>query len=155
MAEVQKTLVLIKPDALQRELVGEVIRRFEQKGLKMVAMKMAHLDEATLTEHYGHLKEKPFFPSLLQFMMQTPVVAMVLEGLDVVDTVRALVGATNPRVADAGTIRADLSMNVPSNMVHASDSVDAAQVEIKRFFKEEELFSYEKLTDKFHFGEGV
>lgn len=155
MAEIQQTLVLIKPDALQRELVGEVIGRFERKGLKIVAMKLAHLDEATLTEHYGHLKEKPFFPSLVQFMMQTPVVAMVLEGLDVIETVRVIVGATNPRVADAGTIRADLSMNVPSNMVHASDSVDAAKIEIARFFKPEEVLVYEKMTDKFHFGEGV
>jgi nucleoside-diphosphate kinase len=155
MAEVQKTLVLVKPDALQRELVGEVIHRFERKGLKIVAMKMAHLDEATLREHYGHLQEKVWFPSLLQFMMQTPVVAMVLEGLDVIDTVRAIVGATNPRAADVGSIRADLSMNVPSNMVHASDTVEAAAAEVKRFFKDDELFTYEKLTDKFHFGEGV
>ncbi len=155
MAEVQKTLVLIKPDALQRELAGEVIGRFERKGLKIVAMKMAHLDEATLTEHYGHLKEKSFFPALLKFMMQTPVIAMVLEGLDVIETVRVIVGATNPRVADAGTIRADLSMNVPSNMVHASDSVEAATVEINRFFKPEEVFAYDKLTDIYHFGEGI
>lgn len=155
MADVQRTLVLIKPDALQRELVGEVLHRFERKGLKLVGLKLAHLDETTLTEHYGHLKEKPFFPSLLQFMMQTPTVALVLEGLDVVDTVRQIVGATNPRVADVGSIRSDLSMNVPSNIVHASDSVDAAKVEIARFFKEEEVFTYEKLSDRFHFGEGV
>lgn len=155
MADVQRTLVLIKPDALQRELVGEVLHRFERKGLKLVALKLTHLDETTLTEHYGHLKEKPFFPSLLQFMMQTPTVALVLEGLDVVDTVRQIVGATNPRAADVGSIRSDLSMNVPSNIVHASDSVDAAKTEIARFFKEEEVFTYEKLTDRFHFGEGV
>ncbi len=155
MADIQKTLVLIKPDAIQRELVGRVVVRFEEKGLKLCAMKMTHLDEVTLTEHYGHLKEKPFFPSLLQFMMQTPIVAMVLEGLDAVDTVRAIVGSTNPRVADAGTIRADLSMNVPSNMVHASDSVEAAVAEINRFFKPEEVFNYEKFTDKYHFGEGI
>lgn len=155
MSEVQKTLVLVKPDALQRELVGKVVSRFEQKGLKIVAMKLAHLDEATLTEHYGHLKEKPFFGDLLKFMMQTPVVAMILEGIGSIDEVRKIVGSTNPREADAGTIRADMSMNVPSNMVHASDSLDAAQVEIKRFFKDEEVFAYEKLTDKFHFGEGI
>lgn len=155
MSEVQKTLVLVKPDALQRELVGKVVSRFEQKGLKIVAMKLAHLDEATLTEHYGHLKEKAFFGDLLKFMMQTPVVAMILEGIGAIDEVRKIVGSTNPREADAGTIRADMSMNVPSNMVHASDSLDAAQVEIKRFFKEEEVFAYEKLTDRFHFGEGI
>lgn len=151
----QRTLVLIKPDALQRELVGEVISRFERKGLKMVAVKLTHLDEQTLTEHYGHLKDKPFFPALLQFMMQTPVVAMVLEGIEVIEEVRKIVGATNPRKADAGTIRADLSMNVPSNMVHASDSEEAAQAEVNRFFKPEEVIPYEKITDKFHFGEGI
>ncbi|EKD47516.1 MAG: hypothetical protein ACD_66C00024G0001 [uncultured bacterium] len=155
MADVQRTLVLIKPDAVQRELVGKVVERFERKGLKIVAMKLAHLDEVTLSEHYGHLKEKPFFGDLLKFMMQTPVVAMIWEGIGVIDEVRKIVGSTNPREADAGTIRADMSMNVPSNMVHASDSVEAAQVEIKRFFRDEEVFTYEKLTDRFHFGEGI
>ena len=155
MADIQRTLVLIKPDAVQRELVGEIIHRFERKGLKMVGMKFSHLDEKTLTEHYGHLKDKPFFPSLVQFMMQTPVVAMVLEGVEVIEAVRKVVGATNPRAADAGTIRADLSMNVPSNIIHASDSPEASAEEIARFFTEGELFTYEKLTDRFHFGEGI
>lgn len=155
MSDVQRTLVLIKPDAIQRELVGEVLHRFEKKGLKLVALKMTHLDDATLQEHYGHLADKPFFGDLKKFMMQTPVVALVLEGLGAIEEVRKIVGATNPREADAGTIRADLSMNVPSNMVHASDSTEAAEVEIKRFFAEEEVFTYEKLTDKYHFGEGV
>ena len=155
MADAEQTLVLIKPDAVQRELVGGIITRFERKGLKTVALKMTHLDEATLIEHYGHLSDKPFFADLKKFMMQTPVVAMVLEGLGAIDEVRKIVGSTNPREADAGTIRADLSMNVPSNMVHASDSHDSAITEIARFFGEKELFTYEKLTDKYHFGEGV
>ena len=155
MADVERTLVLIKPDAVQRELVGEIMTRFERKGLKTVAMKLTHLDQVTLEEHYGHLKEKAFFPDLLKFMMQTPVVAVVLEGIEVIEEVRKIVGATNPRKADAGTIRADLSMNVPSNMVHASDSPEAAVTEIKRFFADNELFSYEKLTDRFHVGEGI
>jgi nucleoside-diphosphate kinase len=155
MADTQRTLVLIKPDAIQRELLGEVLKRFERKGLKMVALKFTHLDEATLEEHYGHLSDKPFFGDLKKFMMQTPVAALVLEGIGVIDEVRKIVGATNPREADAGTIRADLSMNVPSNMVHASDSPEAADAEIKRFFDEVELFSYEKLSDRFHFGEGI
>ena len=155
MSDVQKTLVLVKPDALQRELVGKVVSRFEQKGLKIVAMKLAHLDEATLTEHYGHLKEKPFFGDLVKFMMQTPVVAMILEGIEAIEEVRKIVGSTNPREADAGTIRVDLSMNVPSNMVHASDSAEASEIEVARFFNENEIFAYEKLTDKFHFGEGI
>lgn len=155
MSNVERSLVLIKPDALQRELVGEVLKRFEQKGLKVVAMKMTHLDDATLEEHYGHLADKPFFGDLKKFMMQTPVVALVLEGLGVIEEVRKIVGSTNPREADAGTIRADLSMNVPSNMVHASDSLESAQTEVARFFAEGEIYSYEKLTDRFHFGEGV
>jgi nucleoside-diphosphate kinase len=155
MADTQRTLVLIKPDALQRELAGEVLHRFERKGLKVVGLKLTLLDDTTLDEHYGHLADKPFFADLKTFMMQTPVVALVLEGLDVINEVRKVVGSTNPREADAGTIRADLSMNVPSNMVHASDSIDSAEKEIKRFFTENELFAYEKFTDKYHFGEGV
>lgn len=155
MASVQRTLVLLKPDALQRDLLGEILARFERKGLKLVGLKLIHLSDAVLEEHYGHLKAKAFFVSLKKFMMQTPVVAMVFEGLDVIDTVRKVVGATNPREADFGTIRADLSMNVPSNLVHASDSVEAADAEVKRFFKENELFSYTKLTDLYHFGEGI
>ena len=151
MADIQRTLVLIKPDALQRELVGEVLSRFERKGLKMVAMKMMHLNEEVLADHYAHQKEKPFFSSLVKYMRQTPVVAVVYEGLGVINEVRKVVGATNPRDADAGTIRADLSMDIGSNMIHASDSVEASDVEIKRFFKDDELFTYEKLTDRFHF----
>ena len=99
MAEIQKTLVLLKPDALQRDLLGEVIRRFELKGLKIVGLKLIRLTDEMLTEHYAHLAEKPFFPSLKQFMMQTPVVGLVLEGLDSVESVRKIVGSTNPRAA--------------------------------------------------------
>ena len=155
MADIQKTLVLLKPDALQRDLLGEVIRRFELKGLKIVGLKLIRLTDEMLTEHYAHLTDKPFFASLKQFMMQTPVVGLVLEGIDSVESVRKVVGATNPRNADAGTIRADLSMNVPSNLIHASDSVEAAATEVKRFFKDDELFAYEKITDRYQFGEGV
>src|SRR3989339_488999 len=140
MADVQKTLVLLKPDALQRDLLGEIIRRFELKGLKIVALKFVRLSDEMLTEHYAHLADKPFFASLKQFMMQTPVVGLVLEGIDSVESVRKIVGATNPRAADAGTIRADFSMNVPSNLIHASDSPEAAATEVKRFFKDDEIF---------------
>jgi len=152
---IQQTLVLLKPDALQRDLLGEIVSRFERKGMKIVAMKCIRLDERMLEEHYAHLSDKPFFGTLKQFMMQTPVVGMVLEGYEAVAEVRKLVGSTNPREADAGTIRADLSMNVPSNLIHASDSLETAQVEIKRFFKDDELFDYEKITDRYHFGEGI
>jgi nucleoside-diphosphate kinase len=155
MAEIQKTVVLLKPDALQRDLLGEIISRFERKGLKIVAMKFIRLTNEMLDVHYSHHAGKAFFESLKQFMMQTPVVGLVLEGIDAVPEVRKLIGATNPRAADAGTIRADLCMNVPSNLIHASDSLETAQEEIKRFFKENELFFYQKITDLYHFGEGV
>ncbi|EKD32918.1 MAG: hypothetical protein ACD_76C00115G0001 [uncultured bacterium] len=155
MAEIQKSLVIIKPDAFQRDLIGEVIGRFERKGLKIVAMKMGVLDDTTLDVHYEHHKDKPFFKDLKQYMMSTPVVFMVLEGIDVVGSVRQIVGATNPRNADAGSIRGDLAMNIPSNLVHASDSPESAQAEIKRFFSDKEIYQYEKITDKYHFGEGV
>ncbi|HCC83622.1 TPA: nucleoside-diphosphate kinase [Candidatus Uhrbacteria bacterium] len=148
----ERTLVLIKPDALQRELVGDVVTRFERKGLKIVGMKLSHLTEEVLTEHYGHHKEKPFFPGLVAFMRETPVVAMVLEGLGAVDEVRKVVGATNPLMADAGTIRADFSMSMAGNIVHASDTLENAGIEINRFFSTAEVFTYGKLTDRYHFG---
>ncbi len=151
----ERTVVLLKPDALQRDLLGEIIGRFERKGLKIIAMKMVPLTDNLLEEHYAHLTDKPFFGDLKTFMMQTPVIAMVLEGLEVVAEVRKLVGSTNPRQADAGTIRADLSMNVPSNLIHASDSAESAQKEVSRFFQDDELFAYEKITDRYVFGEGV
>ncbi|HBO99990.1 MAG: Nucleoside diphosphate kinase [Candidatus Uhrbacteria bacterium GW2011_GWF2_41_16] len=152
---VQRSLVLIKPDGLQRDLLGEVIGRFERKGLKIVGLKLIRLTESMLDEHYAHLADKPFFASIKEFMMQTPVVGIVFEGIDAIEAIRKLIGSTNPRQADAGTIRADLAMNVPSNLVHASDSVENATVEVKRFFKDEELFQYEKITDRYVFGEGV
>lgn len=155
MAEIQRTLVLLKPDALQRDLLGEIIARFERKGLKIVAMKFIRLTDAMLDEHYAHLADKPFFAGLKKFMMQTPVVGFVFEGFEAIDEVRKIVGSTNPRQADAGTIRADFSMTVPSNLIHASDSVEAAEAEVKRFFKADEIFTYEKITDRFIFGEGI
>ncbi|OGL67265.1 nucleoside-diphosphate kinase [Candidatus Uhrbacteria bacterium RIFCSPHIGHO2_01_FULL_63_20] len=151
----QRTVVLIKPDGIQRDLLGEIVGRFERKGLKIVAMKFIHLTDDMLEEHYAHHASKPFFAGLKKFMMQTPVCAMVLEGLDAIESVRKVVGATNPRAADAGTIRADLAMNVPSNLIHASDSPDASASEVKRFFKDDELFRYEKITDRYQFGEGI
>ncbi|MFC1788049.1 nucleoside-diphosphate kinase [Patescibacteria group bacterium] len=155
MIEQQRTLILIKPDALQRGLLGEVMHRFERKGLKILGLKLIPLTEDLLEEHYSHLADKPFFANLKKFMMQTPVVAMVLEGLEAIESVRKIVGATNPHEADAGTIRADLSMSVPSNLVHASDSVENAEAEVARFFEEAELFTYEKITDKYFYGEGI
>lgn len=140
----EQTLVLIKPDGIQRGLIGNVIGRFEMKGLKVAGIKMMSLDEAILREHYAHIADKPFFPGVSSFMRSSPVVALCLEGLDVVNAVRILCGITKSREADAGTIRGDLAMSVACNVVHASDTVENAQAEVKRFFKPDDLFNYDK-----------
>ncbi|HLC47515.1 MAG TPA: nucleoside-diphosphate kinase [Candidatus Norongarragalinales archaeon] len=140
----ERTLILLKPDCLQRGLVGEVAGRFEKKGLKIVGMKMLRLQDAILDEHYSHLLGKPFFNGIKAFMKATPVIAMVLEGLECVEVVRTMCGPTNARKAAAGTIRGDYGMSVQSNIVHASDSIEAAEREIKRFFIKTELFEYAK-----------
>lgn len=140
----EKTLVLIKPDGVQRGLIGEVMGRFERKGLKVVGMKMISLDEAVLREHYAHIADKPFFPGVSKFMSSSPVVAICLEGLEVVKAVRILCGITKAREAEAGSIRGDLAMSVACNVVHASDSVDTAMKEVPRFFKPDEIFGYSK-----------
>ncbi|MEZ4087323.1 MAG: nucleoside-diphosphate kinase [Candidatus Gracilibacteria bacterium] len=140
----EKTLVLIKPDGIQRGLVGEVMKRFEQKGLKVVGMKMMSLDEAVLREHYAHIADKPFFPGVSKFMQSSPVIAICLEGLEVVQAVRILCGITKAREAEAGSIRGDLAMSVACNVVHASDSVETAMKEVPRFFNPDEIFSYDK-----------
>lgn len=145
----ERTLVLVKPDGVQRGLVGEVVKRFEQKGLKLIGLKMMSLDEAILREHYAHIADKPFYPGVEKFMRGAPVVAMCLEGLDAVNAVRLLCGITKAREADAGTIRGDLAMSVACNVVHASDSAATAAVEVKRFFKKDELFGYDK-TEYMH-----
>lgn len=145
----ERTLVLIKPDGIQRGWVGEVIKRFEQKGLKLIGVKMMTLDEAVLRAHYVHIAEKPFYPGVEKFMKSTPVVAMCWEGLDAVETIRLLCGITKARQAAPGTIRGDLAMSVACNVVHASDSLDAAEKEVKRFFKSDELFKYDK-TEYLH-----
>lgn len=144
MADFEKTLVLLKPDCVQRGLVGEVIHRLERKGLKMLGAKMMSLDEAVLREHYAHIAEKPFFPGLANFMSSTPVLAMVWEGLEAVAAVRLIAGITKSREADAGTIRGDFAMSVSCNVIHASDTVESAEAEVKRFFKSDEIYVYDK-----------
>ncbi len=140
----EKTLVLIKPDAIQRSLVGVITERFERKGLKLVAMKMMSLDEAILREHYAHIADKPFFPGVSKFMQSTPVVAMCWEGLGVVDAVRKITGITKAREAEGGSIRGDFAMSVSCNVIHASDTVENAEKEVKRFFKPDEVHNYDK-----------
>lgn len=136
----EKTLVLLKPSTIQRALVGEIVNRFEKKGLRIVGMKMMQLTDEILTEHYAHLVDKPFFPALKASMMKTPVVAMCLEGVDAIAVVRYITGYTNGRKADPGTIRGDYCMSNQQNIVHASDSPEAAIIELNRFFRPEEIF---------------
>lgn len=140
----ERTLVLIKPDAIQRGLIGEITARFEKKGLKLAGLKMMTLDEALLRDHYAHLVDKPFFQGLAKFMSSTPVIAMCWEGLEVVNAVRLLCGITKARAAEAGSIRGDLAMSVSCNVIHASDSVENAEAEVKRFFKKDEIYDYNK-----------
>ena len=138
----QKTLVLLKPCTVQRSLIGEIISIFERKGLRIAGLKMMQLDDAILAEHYAHLVDRPFFPGLKQSMMATPVVALAVEGVDAIEVVRQMAGPTNGRKALPGTIRGDYSMSGQQNSVHASDGPETAAVELKRFFKDEEIFEY-------------
>lgn len=140
----ERTLILVKPDAIQRGLLGQIVSRFEIKGLKLVGMKMMPLDEAILREHYAHIADKPFFPGVAKFMQSTPVVAMCWEGLEVVDAVRKITGITKAREAEAGSIRGDFAMSVSCNVIHASDTVENAEKEVKRFFNSDEIHEYNK-----------
>lgn len=139
----ERTLVLLKPDALQRGLIGKIIERLERKGLKIVGLRMMQLTSETLADHYAHLVERPFYPGIAEFMQRTPVVALCLEGVDAVSVVRTTCGPTNSRDAALGTIRGDFGMSVQANLVHASDSVATANAEIDRFFDEDDLFDYD------------
>jgi nucleoside-diphosphate kinase len=140
----EKTLVLLKPDALQRGLLGEIIHRFEDKGLKVIGLKMMHMDEVLIKEHYGKYEEKPFFAGLKAYMTSAPMVAMVISGIRAVSVVRIMVGVTKGYEAIPGTIRGDFAMSIQSNLIHASDPEEDPKVEIERFFKKEELFSYQR-----------
>lgn len=138
----EATLVILKPSAIGRAIAGEVISRFEKKGLIIAGMKMIQLTSEILDEHYAHLIDRPFFPRIKASMMATPVVVMCIKGKDAVQVVRAMTGVTNGRNAAPGTIRGDFSMSGQENIVHASDSVENAQIELNRFFKPEEIFDY-------------
>ena len=140
----EKTLIIIKPGAIQRGLIGEVIRRFEQKGLQICGLKMLQLTDEILGEHYAHIAEKPFFPRVKAAMKATPVIVLCLKGMDAVHVVHRLAGATNGREAAMGTMRGDYSMSVQWNIIHTSDSIKTADVELARFFKEDEIFEYKQ-----------
>ena len=142
----EQTFIILKPSTISRSLVGDVLTRFQRKGLRIAGIKMMQLNEPILREHYAHLVDRPFFPSLLRSMMATPVIVAVLAGKDAVAVVRAMTGATNSRLAARGTIRGDFGMSGQENIIHASDSPENAVIEINRFFKPEEIFDYTLLT---------
>lgn len=144
MPQLQYSVVLVKPDALQRGLVGEIISRFERKGLKLQALKMTSLSHDILDQWYEHHKEKDFFGNLKNFMMSSPVVAMLWEGMECVSIVRKLCGTTKGYEAEAGSIRGDFSISGSNNVIHASDSPESAKKEKDLIFKPEEIFKYDK-----------
>ena len=140
----EKTLIIIKPGAIQRDLSGEIIRRFERKGLQLCGLKMMQLDEEILNEHYAHLAGKSYFPLITSSMMRTPVILCCWKGFDAVEVARFMTGATNGRKAELGTIRGDFSVSIQENIIHTSDSVENAEVEIARFFKPNEIYEFKK-----------
>ena len=144
---VERTLVLLKPDVLQRGLAGRIIARLEDRGLKLVGMKLMRMDMDLARTHYTAHVDKPFFVGLAAFMTSRPIIAMALEGKNAVQLVRQAVGATDPQKADAGTIRGDFGMDIGRNLVHGADSPEAAERELAIFFAEGELFAYERGTD--------
>lgn len=144
----EKTLVLIKPDAVKRQLTSKILARFEDKGLKIVGLKLVQLSKEKAMEHYAEHKKKPFFDGLVSFITSSPIVAIVLEGKDAVTVVRTMMGTTNPRDAAPGTIRGDFAMDLGRNVIHGSDSVYSAEREIKIFFEDYEVLDYERVIDR-------
>jgi len=144
----ERTLVLVKPDGVQRGLIGEIVSRFERRGLRIVAMKMLQMDEALARRHYSVHEGKPFFVGLISYITSGPVVAMVIEGERAIDAVRSLMGRTDPAMAAPGTIRGDLAMEMGCNLVHGSDGPKTARQEVALFFDESEICSYERAIDR-------
>ena len=149
----EKTLVIFKPSAIDRRLVGKIVSRIEDKGFIIAGMKMMQLDEKILREHYSHLTDKPFFPSLVESMTSTPVIVACLAGVEAVRVFREMTGVTNGRNAAPGTIRGDYCMSSQTNIVHASDSPENAEIELARFFKSEEIFDYLPANVKYFYGD--
>jgi nucleoside-diphosphate kinase len=143
----EQTVVLVKPDGVQRGLIGEIISRFEHKGLKLASIKMVSLTDAILDEWYVHHKDKPFFPGLKSYMKSYPIIAMLWEGIDVVSTVRTMIGITKAREATPGTIRGDFAMSQQYNLIHASENLEAAERERKIIFTSEEVFDWQKVDE--------
>ncbi len=140
----ERSVVLVKPDGVQRGLIGEIVHRFERKGLHLVGLKMVSLSDALLDEWYAHHKDKPFFPNLKAYMKSYPVVAMLWEGVEAVATIRKMVGVTKAREAEAGTIRGDFAMSQQYNLIHASENAEIAKREEKLMFDSSEIFNWDK-----------
>ena len=140
----EKTFVMVKPDGVQRNLIGEVVHRFEKKGFKLVGAKFMVISDELAEKHYGEHKGKPFFSNLVEFITSGPVFAMVWEGNEVIKTARKIIGSTNPLESENGTIRGDFGMVVHKNIIHGSDSSESAQREINLFFKDDEILDYSK-----------
>ena len=144
----QRTLVLVKPDGVQRGLVGEIVQRLEQRGLKLVGLKMMQISTDVAGRHYAEHQGKPFYGGLLAFITSGPVVAMIWEGREAVSVVRSLMGATDPLKAAPGTIRGDLALDLGMNLIHGSDSPGRAETEIALFFSQSELHDYDRTSDR-------
>ena len=147
----ERTLVIVKPDAVQRGLVGKIITRFERRGLRIAALKLMQINKSLAQRHYAIHKGKPFYEPLIRYITSSPVVVMVLEGNDVIETVRHTMGATNPTEATPGTIRADFGLEIGRNLVHGSDGPETAAFEVPLFFTEGEILSYGRDTDRWIF----
>jgi nucleoside-diphosphate kinase len=143
----ERTFIMIKPDAVQRGLIGDIISKFEKKGVKLVAMKLIQVDRKLAEKHYGIHKGKPFFEPTVKYIISSPVVAMVLEGYNAISMVRNMMGKTNPQEASAGTIRGDYGQFIGRNIVHGSDEPDTAEFEINLWFKPEEITNYKRIDE--------
>jgi nucleoside-diphosphate kinase len=148
---VERTLVLIKPDAMQRGLAGRILARLERRGLRIVAMRLFQMDQALARRHYAEHDGKPFFEGLISYITSCPIIAAVFEGTNAVDVVRKTMGATNPAAAEPGTIRGDLALETGRNLIHGSDSLDSARREIALFFREDEMHTYSRDVDRWLF----
>lgn len=144
----EKTFLMVKPDGVQRNLIGEIVSRFEKKGFQLVAAKLMQISRELAEQHYAEHKERPFFGELVDFITSGPVFAMVWQGENVIATARKMMGATNPQEADVGTIRGDYGIQVGMNIIHGSDSPESAEREINLFFKPEEIIEYDKTINK-------
>ena len=149
----EKTLIILKPCAIRRDLIGEIIHRFEMKGMQLCGIKMMQLNDAILNEHYAHLADRPYFQRIKNSMMKTPVIVSVWKGVDIVEIAHHMAGATNGREAAQGTIRGDYSVSIQENIVHTSDTVENAKTEIARFFRPEEVFDFKQLSNSVLYAE--